>query len=245
MRRPDLSIVIPAYQEERRIGSTLDALSVFLKRDKFCHNKSIEVLVVAADTTDKTKDIVRDKQRLFDNLVLLEPGPRVGKGRDVKVGMLHASGEIILFMDADLATPLSQIEKLYKECESGADVTVGIRNHVDRHPSFVRRLISKIGNGLFILVSGVKVTDTQCGFKMFRRHAAHLCFTKLTLMEWWFDMEVLVIARCNKLKIKPVALPGWSIKPYSTYNVAGWIIAVTYIRDLSIIFKNKVIGSYK
>jgi dolichyl-phosphate beta-glucosyltransferase len=245
MHRPDLSIVIPSYQEEKRIGGTLISLSQFINDDKFCQDKQIEVIVVAADTKDKTKDIVLANQHLFNNLTLLEPGPQVGKGRDVREGMLHARGEFILFMDADLATPLDQIKRLYEVCVSSADIAIGVRDHSIRHPSQIRRVVSNIGNSLFILASGLYVIDTQCGFKMFRRNAANLCFTKLTLLEWWFDMEILVIARTNKLKITPITLSRWSVRPYSTYKVSSIEIVVTYIRDLSLIFKNRILGNYK
>src|SRR2546430_8809833 len=93
-KQPDLSIVIPAYREERRIGPTLDELAAFLKQDEFFGRKEVEVLVVAADAPDKTAKIVRAKQDSFKCFLLLKPGPHVGKGRDVQYGMLRASGKI-------------------------------------------------------------------------------------------------------------------------------------------------------
>src|ERR1035437_5344539 len=99
----DLTIVIPAYAEEKRIGETLDKLALFLNNDKTLRDKKIEVLVVVASAPDKTKQIVLAKQKNFRNLTLLEPGPKAGKGRDVQFGMLRAKGKSVIFMDADLA----------------------------------------------------------------------------------------------------------------------------------------------
>src|SRR6266567_1385771 len=116
--RPDLSIVIPAFCEERRIGLTLEILALFLKNDNFFEGKTVEVIVSSADCPDKTHEIVLEKQSLFPSLQLLNTGPNRGKGYSVQQGMLQAAGKIIIFMDADLATPLRHLEKFYRACES-------------------------------------------------------------------------------------------------------------------------------
>src|ERR1019366_2228343 len=105
MSQTDLTIVIPAYREEKRIGATLDELASFLKNDDFFKHKIVELIIVTADTIDKTQKIVTAKQKLFKDCKLLKPGPVIGKGRDVQFGMLRATGKTIIFMDADLATP--------------------------------------------------------------------------------------------------------------------------------------------
>src|SRR5215470_14614330 len=127
-KQPDLTIVIPAYREEKRIEATLDTLAEFLNQDGFFKQKAVEVLVVAADTPDKTHEIVTAKQGLFRHFKLLKPGPLVGKGRDVQYGMLRASGKIAIFMDADLATPLHHLKTFYEACAGGYDVVIGTRN---------------------------------------------------------------------------------------------------------------------
>src|SRR5215471_11702106 len=120
-KQPDLSIVIPAFHEEKRIGQTLEELAAFLDRDEFFKGKDVEVVVVVADSPDKTKEFVTAKQGLFHHFVFLKPGPKVGKGRDVQYGMLRASGKLAVFMDADLATPLHHMKQFYDACTGGDD----------------------------------------------------------------------------------------------------------------------------
>src|SRR5665213_1650546 len=91
--RPDLTIIIPALNEEKRIGKTLDQLASYLKTEKTLRDKKIEIIVVAADSPDKTQEVVLSKKNKFSNLRLLRPGPRVGKGRDVQYGMMRAKGK--------------------------------------------------------------------------------------------------------------------------------------------------------
>lgn len=244
-RRPDLSIVIPAYREEKRIGNTLDKLAAFLRTDQTLKGKNIEVIVVAADAPDNTTKVVRSKQHLFTRLVLLEPGPKVGKGRDVKHGMLHASGEAVLFMDADLATPLPYISTFYAHHQEGHDVVVATRNLRTHHPNFIRRLISNTGNLLFRMASGVWIEDSQCGFKLFSRHAAQKCFSRLTIMGWGFDMEILAIAKAHNLRSKAHRVEGWLSVPDGTFSEGMFKNSLTTLRDLHTIFWKRLRGAYR
>lgn len=228
----DLSIVIPAYREEKRIGRTLDRLAVFLKHDTFFNRKTVEILVVAADTPDKTQEVVIAKQRLFNNLQLLKPGSKVGKGRDVQYGMLQARGRFVVFMDADLATPLHHLEKFYVACEQGSDVVIGTRDLLTYRPDGLRRLVSIAGNILFRLVSGLWIEDSQCGFKMFSNQAARLCFSKLTILGWGFDMEILAIARVNGLKIQHYRINDWRDMSHSTFTDSVLTTSLRSFRDL-------------
>jgi dolichyl-phosphate beta-glucosyltransferase len=240
-----LSIVIPAYCEERRISATLDALLPYLANFT---TRSTEVLVVAADAPDKTHEIIRAKQARFAQkripLTLLTPGPRVGKGRDVQYGMLRARGKYVLFMDADLATPLHHIEQFYEACKHGSDIVIGTRNlRKYRHSKF-RNSFAHFGNVLYQTASGIKVEDTQCGFKMFSRTAVHLCFTKLTILGWGFDLEVLAIAKANKLSIRSFRIDDWEDKPFSTYTDKPVRIAMRSMRDFIYVAINDLRGRY-
>jgi dolichyl-phosphate beta-glucosyltransferase len=181
---------------------------------------------------------VAAKQQLFKRFQLLEPGPKVGKGRDVQFGVLRANGKVVLFMDADLATPLHHLEEFYTAIQQGNDVVVGIRNQFTRRPSAIRRTISNLGNSLFSLASGVGFEDTQCGFKIFTNHAAKLCFSK------WFDIEVLVIAQVNGLHISSLPLSDWIVKPYSTFEENDLSIVGSYVRDVFRITMNRLRGAY-
>ena len=242
--RPDLSIVIPAYQEEKRIGKSLDELSSFLKNNVFFKDKNVEVLVVAADATDKTHKIVMDKKRQFRQLELLKPGAKVGKGRDVQYGMLRAPGKMVIFMDADLATPLSHLEEFYVLCEQGNDVVIGTRNLHKYRSNPVRRIVTIIGNVLFKISGGLWIEDSQCSFKLFNERAAKLCFSKLKIMGWGFDMEVLAIAKANGLKIQARRIDDWKDMPYSTFTDGVIITSLHSIVDLTRIVTSRLSGKY-
>lgn len=244
-KQPDLTILIPAYREEKRIGKSLDELAKFLKRDNTLKDKNIEVVVVSADSPDKTHQIVQKKAKLFANFTLVKPGPKVGKGRDVQAGMLRAKGKATVFMDADLATPLKYIPKFYKAFLGGADVVVATRNLRKHHPGFARRMLSNLGNLLFRLLGGVWIEDSQCGFKLFSKEAAKVCFSKMTTTGWCFDMEVLTIAKVNKFKIVSFRANDWKSVPGGTFEENAFQSALESLLELLHIFRRRVLGKYK
>ena len=241
---PDLTIVIPAYREAKRIGKTLDELACYLKTEKSLKTKAIEVIVVSADSPDKTHAIVLAKQKKFASLRLLKPGPKVGKGRDVQYGMLRAKGEAVIFMDADLATPLKHLPKFYLAYQQGADVVIATRNLRKHHPNYLRRLVSNGGNLLFRFAGGVWVEDSQCGFKLFSHEAAQLCFSKLTILGWGFDMEILAITAANKLKITSYRVNDWVSMPEGTFAEGMVANSLKSLGELAYIFFNRVRGTY-
>jgi len=240
----DLSIVIPAFNEARRIGRTLDELAQYLAQSPDVKDLAVEVVVVAADTTDATHTIVAAKRAKFRALRLLKPGPRVGKGRDVQYGVLRASGRAIIFMDADLATPLQHLGTFFAHHRQGHDVVIATRNLHKHHPNFWRRLVSNGGNLLFRIASGVWVEDSQCGFKLFSHQAAHACFSRLTIMGWGFDMEVLAIAKAQGLSIKTHRVDDWVSVPGSTFNRGMIKNSFVSLRELAYIFWNRLRGVY-
>lgn len=244
LTQPDLSIVIPAYREEKRIGKSLDKLSAFLRSNTFFKAKGIEVLVISANTPESTNNIVKNKVRQFRHLELHTLRTRVGKGRDVQYGMLHASGKYIVFMDADLATPLVHLEDFYKISEQGNDVVIATRNLHTYRANSTRRSVSIIGNVLFRLFGGVWVEDSQCGFKMFNNTAAKLCFSKLEIMGWGFDMEILAIAKANGLKIKASRVNDWEDQPNSTFTDTVIVTSIRSLKDLLHILGNRLRNKY-
>jgi len=243
--RPNLTIVIPAYSEEKRIGKSLDELAQFLKKDKLMKTLSVELIVVSADSADKTHEIVTSKLKKFTDAKLLKPGERVGKGRDVKYAMLKAKGDAVIFMDADLATPLKHLPKFYKLYLKGNEVIIATRNLLKHHPSAARRLLSNTGNLLFRVAGGVWVEDSQCGFKMFSHKAAQVCFSKQTIMRWGFDMEILAIARANKFKITSCRVNDWVSVPEGTFVEGIVKSSLTSLGELGHIFWNRIKGTYK
>ena len=241
----DLSIVIPAYREEKRIGRTLDELASYLQTSPTLNSLEVEVLVVAADAPDKTQDVVMVKEPQFSELKLLKPGKKVGKGRDVQYGMLRASGKAVLFMDADLATPLYHVERFYAAYRAGNDLVVATRNLKKHHRGLVRRAISNVGNLLFRVLGGVWIEDSQCGFKLFSDRAAQICFSRMTIQKWGFDMEVLSIAKANHFKIKSYRVNDWVSVPEGTFVENVFNSSIESLRDLVIIFMNRLKGVYK
>jgi dolichyl-phosphate beta-glucosyltransferase len=242
--QPDLSIVIPALAEEKRIGQTLQTLSEFIQKDPIISKLRLEVLVVAADSNDRTHEIVEQKAVLFKHFALLRPGPKVGKGRDVQYGVLQAHGKVIAYMDADLATPLHHLSKFYINLLDDADIVMATRNIRKHHKDPLRILIANTGNMLFRIAAGLWVEDTQCGFKMFSSHAAKLCFSRMTIQKWGFDMEILAIAKANRLKVVTRRVNDWQDMPFSTFNTSVIRNSLHSLKDLAYIARNRMSGVY-
>jgi dolichyl-phosphate beta-glucosyltransferase len=244
-KQPDFSIVIPAYREGKRIGKTLDELASYLKNDSTMKKMLVEVLVVAANAPDNTDNEVLARNKKFDRLELLKPGPKVGKGRDVQYGMLRTSGAAALFMDADLATPLWHIAQFYREFERGGQVVVATRNLGSHHPSRLRRAISNIGNILFRILGGVWIEDSQCGFKLFSAEANRKCFSRMSITGWGFDMEILAIAKTNGYEIKHFRVDDWVSVPEGTFLEGVLRSSFVSFMELLKIFLNRVGGKYR
>lgn len=206
--KPELSIVIPTYNEAGRIESTLDQLSEYLSKEKL----NAEVLVVDAQSPDGTSKIVESYAKKFKHFRLVDAGPKPKgkfiKGRQVKIGMLEAEGQYVLFMDADLATPLKYISSAINELKTGKQVAICVRDLQTSHKG-LRKLVSGGGNLLvqMMLLPGIK--DTQCGFKAFSREATNAIFPLQTIDSWGFDMEVLAIARKRGYSIGLIEVPDW------------------------------------
>ena len=202
---PQISIVIPAYNESARIEMALArVLSCVYEREW-----DAEVLVVDDGSTDDTAAIVQRWMSKHPRLQLFEnPGNR-GKGYSVRNGLLQATGQIVMFTDADLSAPIEEAERLFRAIEDGADVAIGSRwldkQRQTRHQPLYRRFFGRCYNALTRLVMGLPYKDTQCGFKAFRRSAARCIFPLQTIERWGFDPEILFIAQ--KLDFKIVEVP--------------------------------------
>jgi dolichyl-phosphate beta-glucosyltransferase len=241
----DLSIVIPAYREAKRIGQSLDNLAGFMTDNAVMQPLNVEIIVVSADSDDDTHAIVHTKASKFKQLRLLTPGPKVGKGRDVRVGMLAAKGKAVLFMDADLATPLEHIVSFYQLYLSGCDIVAATRNLRRHHPQLWRRVLSVTGNILFRILCGTYTEDSQCGFKLFSRKAARLCFSRLTINGWGFDMEVLTIASIHGLSITNVRIDDWKSVPGGSFTDSILKNMTVSLAELLYISYGRISGRYK
>jgi dolichyl-phosphate beta-glucosyltransferase len=189
------SIVIPAYNESARIAASLERVLAYIDQRAW----DAEVLVVNDGSRDTTAEIVHDYLKKSPRLRLLEnPGNR-GKGYSVRNGMLHAGGDILLFSDADLSSPIEEADKLFAAIANGADIAIGSRwleSHLQtqRQPLY-RQLFGRVFNLLLRVILGLKFKDTQCGFKVFTRHAGQAIFPAQKIERWGFDPELLYLAK--------------------------------------------------
>ena len=209
MPSPNYSIVIPAYNERDRILPTLESVLAYAGRQGW----NAEVLVVDDGSRDETAEIVTQFAARHPMVRLVRnPGNR-GKGHSVRNGMLRASGEILLFSDADLASPIEESEKLFAAIAAGADIAIGsrwIRSELQtqRQPLH-RQLMGRLYNLLMRIVLGLNFKDTQCGFKAFKRSTAQRIFQFQKIERWGFDPELLYLAR--KFGLRVVEIPvAWA-----------------------------------
>jgi dolichyl-phosphate beta-glucosyltransferase len=242
MKMMTLSVVIPAYNEERRLPSTLDAIFAWLNANSF---GDAEILVVDDGSRDDTANLVAARAASEARLRLLKnPGNR-GKGYAVRHGMMEAQGDWILMSDADLSAPIGELPKLI-EAAASKNVTIAIgsraldRSLIGVHQSHGRELSGKVFNRVMRLVTGLPFADTQCGFKLFRRDAAREIFPRQLLDGFGFDVEDLVIAKC--LGFNAVEVPvRWN-------NVEGTKVSLTQgvrsFGELAAIRWNAIRGLY-
>lgn len=198
------TIVVPAYNESVRLRPALDEMLRHIQS----HSWDAEILVVNDGSTDDTAQIVREYGKSHPQVLLVEnPGNR-GKGFSVRNGMLHARGDICLFTDADLSSPMSEAQKLFDAIESGADVAIGSRwldTALQTEPQpLYRQIFGRIFNLALRMILGLHFADTQCGFKAFRRDAAQRLFPLQRIERWGFDPEILFLARRAGLRIEEI-----------------------------------------
>jgi len=198
------SIIIPAYNESVRIRPTLDALLRHIHEQ----NWDAEILVVNDGSTDDTPQIVREYGKAHPQVLLVEnPGNR-GKGYSVRNGMLHARGQIALFTDADLSSPITEAQKLFDAIAHGADIAIGSRwlraeLQTERQPLY-RQAFGRIFNLVLRIFLGLRFADTQCGFKAFRLDVVQRIFPLQKIERWGFDPEILFLARRAGLRVDEI-----------------------------------------
>lgn len=204
----DLSIVVPTLNEASRIGKTLELLSKFLKT----YPLTTEVIIVDAHSPDGTAKIAASHTKDFQHFRIIDAGPRPKgkfiKGKQVRLGILESKGRYVMFMDADLATPLKYLENVRVLVEQNSPVGICVRNLQSSHTG-VRKAVSGFGNFLVQLLILPGISDTQCGFKVFEGTAAKKIFARQTIIGWGFDMEILAIARKLGYQIDQIKVPDW------------------------------------
>ncbi|HOW58916.1 MAG TPA: glycosyltransferase family 2 protein [Candidatus Omnitrophota bacterium] len=197
---PFLSVVIPAFNEEKRLPQTLNTILGFLKRQEF----DSEIIVSDDGSQDGTVAIAQEKLRNFNHRILITSQNR-GKGHAVRQGVLVSAGQYILFTDADLSTPIEEVSRFLERLKHDCDVVIGSRampdSKVEVHQNFLRELMGKTFNLIARAWAFKGIHDSQCGFKGFRGDVAHKLFSEQKLDGFSFDVEILYLAQKHGYRI--------------------------------------------
>jgi len=200
--KQQVSIVLPAYNEEKRIGTTLQTIIAYCEK----HLQDYEIIVVDDASTDNTKEIVT--QNANSKTRYVHNKKNKGKGYSVRRGILQAKMPFVLFSDSDLATPIEELLPMLKQMSEGYDVVIASRNmkaskRVVKQPVY-RQLLGQLFPLLVRICLGLPYKDTQCGFKLFTKRAGKTIFKQVTIERWAFDVEALFIAKKKKFLVKEV-----------------------------------------
>ncbi|HNR30187.1 MAG TPA: glycosyltransferase family 2 protein [Candidatus Hydrogenedentes bacterium] len=239
-----LSLVIPAYNEEARIAATLEHVLAYLDAREYVS----EVVIVNDGSADATGDVVRRYVGHAPTVVrYIEHPENRGKGHAVRAGMLeYARGAYRVFFDADGSTPIEEVDKLWPCFESGADIVIGSRSipgaDVEVRQSRARESMGKVFNALLRLFRLTRFRDTQCGFKGFTARACETVFPRQTVMRFSFDAELLYIAEKRGLRIAEVPV-RWLNSPLS--RVHPITDATRMFWDMVLIRLRALTGAYR
>lgn len=235
-----LSIIIPAYNEASRISNTLDAIYSYLSKKTY----SYEIIVVDDGSTDETFKQAELSASKFKKIKILKNEKNMGKGYSVKRGMLEATGELKLFIDADHSVNIENIDRFIENIDNGADICIGSIEisktaKTDSNPGY-RLVMGKLSKILIRMLAVPEIYDSQRGFKLFKRVTADAIFPKQTIHRWGFDIEVLVIARQKGYVIKELGVE-WNNSESSSLNIFSYIPTLL---ELLRIKKNQLTSKY-
>lgn len=237
----DLSIIIPAYNEERRLGGSLHAILAYLARQPY----SSEIIVVDDGSQDATTQVAASFSGHQPKVQLLRNGRNRGKGYSVRKGFLRAKGKYLLFSDADLSTPIEEVERLVACLRDGYDIAVGSRalaeSRIEVRQPWYRQNMGRLFNVLVqaLILRGIQ--DTQCGFKCFRREAAVEICRRMRCERFAFDVEMLYLAHVMGYRVAEVPVV-WRNSPETKVHAIRDSAAM--FADLLAIRSNHFRGRY-
>jgi glycosyltransferase involved in cell wall biosynthesis len=238
---PELSIVIPSFNEEKRLPATLERIASYIRAS----GRATEVIVVDDGSTDRTVKVAESFRGPIEDLRVVSNGRNRGKGYSVRNGSLEARGEIVLFTDADLSAPIEEADKLLTKMDE-FDVAIGSRamnrKLIEVHESRFREFAGIVFNRIVRLILRLPFVDTQCGFKAFRRGKCRIIFEQQTIERFGFDPELLYLARHHGLKTVEVAV-RWAHSPAT--KVSMMRDSVQMFLDVLIIRWNGLRGRYR
>jgi glycosyltransferase involved in cell wall biosynthesis len=236
----EISIIIPAYNEELRLPKSLERIRAYLDAKRI----SSEVIVVDDGSSDGTVQFMESQIAAWPGLRLVKnPGNR-GKGYSVRHGTLEAQGKVILFTDADLSAPIEEADKLLAALATH-DVAIGSRA-MDRslivvHQPWTREIAGMVFNTIVRVVLGLNIEDTQCGFKAFRREKSQIIFQQQRIERFGFDPELLFLAKRNGLTIAEVPV-RWANAEGTTVSMWDGIRAMFF--EVAKVRWNAMTGKY-
>jgi dolichyl-phosphate beta-glucosyltransferase len=238
----DLSIVIPAFNEERRLPRAIERIGSYLSARPL----RAEIIVVDDGSSDATPTLIESYRGKYPGLRLISNGANRGKGFSVRHGVLEARGGIVLFTDADLSTPIEEADKLLVALrEPGYDVAIGSRgldnSLIEVHQSVFREQAGNLFNYLVRGIAGLEFSDTQCGFKAFRREPARIIFEQQRIERFGFDPEILFLAKRHGLRVAEIPV-RWSHNSATKVNVVG--DGIRMFLELGLIRWNSLRGRY-
>lgn len=238
--QPDLSIVIPAYNEEARLPKSLDQIHAYLNATGIAS----EVIVVDDGSRDHTVQIVESKSAEWPALRVVKNPGNHGKGYSVRHGMLEARGKIVLFTDADLSAPIEEADKLLSALQT-SDVAIGSRamnrELIEVHQPWTREIAGIMFNMIVRVILGLNFEDTQCGFKAFRREKSQIIFQQQRIERFGFDPELLFLAKRNGLTIAEIPV-RWANAEGTTVSMWDGIRAMFF--EVAKIRWNAISGKY-
>jgi len=244
MKSPELSIIIPAYNEEARLARALARIRDYLA-SRGMWGEQAEIIVVDDGSKDSTAQIVQEWSRQLPSLRLVSNGQNRGKGYSVRHGMLEASGRITLFTDADLSARIEEADKLFAALKAGKDVAIGSRaldrSLISTHQSRLRELAGIIFNTFVRLFTGLPFHDTQCGFKAFLREPSRIVFEQQRIERFGFDPEILFLAKRHGLRAVEIPV-RWAHDPATKVHVLR--DSLLMFGDLVVIRWNWLLGRY-
>jgi len=236
-----LSLIIPAFNEEARIGKSLDRILSYLQSQPY----SSEVIIVDDGSWDRTVELVQECLGNNSGVRIHRQSRRLGKGAAVKQGMLLGDGRYLFFSDADLSVPIETLSLFLSNLEKDSDVTIGTRQKdgavIEIHQPFYRELLGKAYVRLSNWILGLQVSDFTCGFKGFRKEAARELFSRQWLKNWSFDAEILYLARLKGYRVREIPVT-W--RDDRATKVRLWKDAVTSFLGLMIIRLSHYVGRY-
>jgi len=195
-----ISIIIPAYNEEKRIPEALDKILKYLEDRKMKN----EIIIVVDKGKDKTLEVIQSYSKKYKNVKCIYNPKKQGKGYAIKKGILSSKGNLILFTDADTSTPITELDKFLTKIKD-YDIVIGSREHKDsdvRNKLLSRIILGNMGNFLIRRFLGVKkIRDTQCGFKLFKGNVARQLFSLSRINGFGFDFEIIFLAQKKRFKI--------------------------------------------